>query len=165
MRILGIDPGTAITGYGLIESKGYDLNPVAYGILDTQAGLPSSERLKQIYEQMAQLLEEAQADLVAVEQLFFNKNVRTALSVGEARGVILLAIADKGIPVVEYTPPQVKMAVTGYGKADKRQVQLMVRSILGLKKIPSPDDAADALAVAVCAAHSYSLEQRLSKEK
>lgn len=155
MLILGVDPGTAITGYGLVEQQGQRLTAQTYGVIRTPAGRPLSERLKQIYDRMTALIQEYKPDALVVEELFFNKNTRTALAVGQARGVILLAAAMQGLTVTEYTPLQVKMAVVGYGRAEKRQVQEMVRILLRLKTTPKPDDAADALAIAICYAHSW----------
>ncbi|NLW56762.1 MAG: crossover junction endodeoxyribonuclease RuvC [Firmicutes bacterium] len=155
MLILGVDPGTAITGYGLIEQQGQQLRPRAYGVIRTAAGLPLAERLKKIYHGLTHLVAEYRPDAMVVEELFFNKNTRTALTVGQARGVIMLVAALQGIKTAEYTPLQVKMAVVGYGRAEKHQVQEMVRLLLGLEVIPKPDDAADALAIAICHAHSW----------
>jgi len=153
MIILGVDPGTAITGYGIVHVEGNKFNSLEYGCIYTEPDINSEKRLKIIYEKICALLEQYQPEQMAVEELFFNKNIRTALSVGQARGVILLAGALKGIKVSEYTPLQVKQSVVGYGRADKQQVQQMVRVFLNLREIPKPDDAADALAVAICHAH------------
>lgn len=155
MLILGVDPGTAITGYGLVEQQGQRLVPQGYGVIRTNAGCPLVERLKSIYDAMNALIREYRPAVMVVEELFFNKNTRTALAVGQARGVILLAAAHQGLKTAEFTPLQVKMAVAGYGRAEKRQVQEMVRVILKLKAVPKPDDAADALAIAICYAHSW----------
>lgn len=157
MIILGIDPGTAIMGYGLIEKKGNHLRMIEYACWRTPAHTALQDRLLSLYDNMVDLLNIYQPDHIAVEELFFNRNTTTALSVGHARGVVLLAAAQKGIAVHEYTPLQVKQAVVGYGKADKKQVQHMVRALLALQEIPKPDDAADALAVAICHAHSVSM--------
>jgi crossover junction endodeoxyribonuclease RuvC len=153
MLILGIDPGTATTGYGLIQNEGNRLTAVDCGAIVTPANQALSDRLKTLYEEMKALIQRTHPDEMAVESLFFNRNVRTALSVAQARGVILLSGAEQGLPLGEYTPPQVKLAVTGYGKADKRQMQQMVKTLLHLEKIPKPDDAADALAIAICHLH------------
>jgi len=153
MIILGIDPGTAITGYGIIRVQGNKFCSSEYGCIYTEAELSTEVRLQKIYKKVWSLLENYQPNEMAVEELFFNKNVRTALSVGQARGVVLLAGALKGLKVNEYTPLQVKQAVVGYGRAQKQQVQHMVKTFLNLKEIPKPDDAADALAVAICHAH------------
>jgi crossover junction endodeoxyribonuclease RuvC len=154
MRILGIDPGTAITGFGLVEEINGELTAVAYGVLRTSAHDPMPERLRELHQQLTQLLSLHAPQCAAVERLFFQRNVRTAIAVGQARGVAILALAQSGIPVAEYTPPEVKQAVASYGGADKRQVQEMVRVLLRLKEIPQPDDAADALAIAICHAHA-----------
>ncbi|MGI9952668.1 crossover junction endodeoxyribonuclease RuvC [Moorellaceae bacterium AZ2] len=150
MRILGIDPGTAVTGYGLIETGKQGMRLHDYGCLRTPASDPLPVRLASLYEQLVALIREMEPSYMATEELFFNKNTRTALAVGQARGVVLLAAAHARLPVVEYTPLQVKQAVTGYGRASKQQVQRMVQAILKLPQVPAPDDAADALAVALC---------------
>jgi crossover junction endodeoxyribonuclease RuvC len=152
--ILGIDPGTAITGYGLVREDDTELNLVGCGVIVTPSGQTLPERLQTIYQGLSQVIHEHQPDAAAVEELFFSRNVRTALSVGHARGVALLALADAGLPVYEYKPLEVKQAVAGYGGADKQQVQEMVRMLLHLDRVPQPDDAADAVAVAVCHIHS-----------
>ncbi len=158
MRILGIDPGTAITGYGIIDRQFNNYRVVDYGSIQTQAHTPMEERLCKIYEGMRWLIKEYEPDEIAVEELFFNRNVTTAITVGQARGVIILAAAQSCVKVNEYTPLQVKQAITGYGNAEKKQVQFMVNNILGLPKVPSPDDVADALAIAIC--HSNWLQSR-----
>jgi crossover junction endodeoxyribonuclease RuvC len=163
MRVLGVDPGTAITGWGLVEGEGQTLRLVDYGVITTAAKTPLPTRLQQIYRGLTELMTEHRPAAVAVEELFFGHNVRTALVVGQARGVALLAIADAGLPLYEYKPLEVKLAIAGYGRADKGQVQSMVRLLLNLAEIPRPDDAADALAVAICHVHSArlkALEQR-----
>lgn len=153
MLILGVDPGTAITGYGLIRVQGNKLDAVSYGCIRTDAGLPLHQRLQKINSEISRLIREFKPTHFAIEELFFNKNTRTALSVGQARGVALLAAANAGLEIAEYTPLQVKQAVVGYGRADKNQVQYMVKTILCLPEIPKPDDTADALAVAICHSH------------
>jgi crossover junction endodeoxyribonuclease RuvC len=163
MLILGIDPGTAIMGYGLIEKKGNRLFPLSYSCWRTPAHTPMPERLLMLYNELQALIKEHQPQQIAVEELFFNRNTTTALSVGQARGVVLLAAAQAGIPAFEYTPLQVKQAVVGYGKADKKQVQQMVRALLGLHEIPKPDDTADALAIAICHANSVNLLKRMGE--
>mgnify|MGYP001129162152 CR=1 FL=1 len=151
MLVLGIDPGIAITGYGLIQTDNRNnYQPVDFGVIRTEAGLPESKRLLVLYNSLNELLTHYQVESSAVEKLFFQKNVKTAISVGQARGVTLLALAHKGIPVDEYTPNEVKQTVCGYGSASKGQVQRMVQTLLQLESIPKPDDAADALAVAIC---------------
>lgn len=155
MIVLGIDPGTAMTGYGLVERTGSRLRAVDYGCLETPAGMPLPERLLLIQDGLIDLVETHRPDLVAVERLFFNKNVQTAFAVGQARGVALLTAARFGLPVHEYGPHEVKLAVTGHGRAEKIQVQRMVQVVLGLAVLPRPDDAADALAIAICLAHAH----------
>ena len=155
MIILAIDPGTATTGYGIIGYEGNRFKVKDYGIISTDAKLAPELRLQEIYDRIKNLIARHRPDCFVVEQLFFNSNVRTALAVGQARGVCLLVAADGGLPVAEYTPLQVKQAVVGYGRADKAQIQQMVKAILNLQEIPKPDDAADALALAICHAHSY----------
>jgi crossover junction endodeoxyribonuclease RuvC len=152
--ILGIDPGTAITGYGLVCEEDDVLTLVDCGVITTPSGQPLPERLQVIYAGLADVIREHRPAAAAVEELFFSRNVRTALSVGHARGVTLLALADAGLPIYEYKPLEIKQAVAGYGGADKRQIQEMVRMLLNLKDVPQPDDAADAVAVAVCHIHS-----------
>lgn len=154
MLVLGIDPGTAICGYGLIEVQGSRLRPVHYGAVLTDKKLSDQERLAIIYDALTEIVKEYKPDAMSVEQLFFNKNVTTAITVGQARGVILLVAAHQNIRLVEFTPLQVKQAVTGYGRCDKEQVTFMVQKLLGIKEKPRPDDVSDALAVAICAAHS-----------
>ena len=149
MRILGLDPGTATTGYGIIDIVEGEPQAVAYGVIRTSSKKSTPERLKKIYDELRELLETYQPASAAIEEVFFGRNITTAISVGQARGVLILALANAGISVDEYSPPQVKDAVTGYGKADKQQVQLMVRTLLRLEETPRPDDAADGLAVAI----------------
>jgi crossover junction endodeoxyribonuclease RuvC len=148
--VLGIDPGTAATGYGLVRDRSDgSLESVAYGALRTAADLPAQRRLLLLYRQLKELLLLHPPDSCAVEKLFFQRNISTAIAVGQARGVVLLAIAEADLDLAEYTPNEVKQAVTGYGSAEKRQVQEMVRTLLGLPELPRPDDAADALAIAI----------------
>jgi crossover junction endodeoxyribonuclease RuvC len=149
--VLGIDPGTAITGYGVVgETTRGDFVLLACGVFRTTAGEPMHLRLLELFQDMQALLKEFAPDEVAVEKLFFGRNVTTAISVGQARGAVLVAAALAGLPVVEYTPAEVKQAVTGYGNADKPQVQQMVQQLLGLAAPPTPDDAADGVAIAIC---------------
>lgn len=149
--VLGIDPGTATTGYGLVRDReDGSLESVEYGIIQTPAGLPDHQRLLMLYGRLKQILLLHHPASCGVEKLFFQRNVSTAITVGQARGVVLLAIAEAGLDAFEYTPNEVKQAAAGYGSADKKQVQEMVRVLLGLPEIPRPDDAADALAVAIC---------------
>jgi crossover junction endodeoxyribonuclease RuvC len=152
--VLGVDPGTAAVGYGVVESVGSVLHEIAHGCLTTSPELTLPERLLRIHDGVDALIERHAPDVVAVERIYFQQNAQTALAVGHARGVILLVAARHGLPVVEATPNEVKQAVTGHGAADKHQVQRMVRTILGLESDPRPDDAADALAVAIWAAHA-----------
>jgi len=152
--VLGIDPGTAATGYGIVERSGSRLRAVDYGCFETVPADDLPRRLLYIHTAMSELIEEHRPALIGVERLFFNRNVQTAFAVGQARGVVLLAAAEAGVPVFEYGPHEVKMAVTGYGRAAKDQVQRMVQVVLGMPVLPRPDDAADALAVAICLAHA-----------
>ncbi len=157
MIVLGIDPGTSLMGFGVVEENGQHVRALEYGCLRTAAGRPRAERLADLFDGVTDLIARHRPERLAVEELFFNRNVTTALSVGEARGVVLLAAQKAGLPVMEFNPMLVKQAVVGYGRADKQQVQNMVRVILGLAEPPRPDDAADALAVAICALHSGKL--------
>ena len=150
MRILGVDPGVATIGFGLIEADRGSQRLLRYGVINTPAGLPLSNRLYQISQDMEELLDAFHPDEAAVEELFFSKNITTGIAVAHGRGVILLELERAGIPVYEYTPMQVKQAVAGYGGAEKRQVMLMTQRLLKMGEIPRPDDAADALAIAIC---------------
>lgn len=161
MIIIGIDPGYAIVGIGVVEYKGNKFRPIEYTAITTPAGMNTIDRLKKIYDEMAMLIDKHKPDAMAIEELFFNSNQKTAINVAQARGVILVAAANKGVPVREYTPLQVKQSVTGYGRADKKQIQEMVKLILHLNVIPKPDDAADALALAICHAHSNKMNNLL----
>ena len=159
MLALGLDPGLAITGYGLVrETSGGELVLVAYGAITTPAGDPLPQRLLAIADELDGLLAEYEPDVVAIEELFFCRNVTTALIVGQARGVAMLTVARHGLPLFEYKPMAVKQAVSGYGNASKAQVQEMVRLILHLDEVPQPDDAADGVAVAICHLHSARLQ-------
>ncbi len=165
MIVLGIDPGTATTGYGLVAADDAgEARLVAYGVLETSPGVPMPQRLQAIYRDLTTLIRERSPDAMAVEELFFNRNVSTALSVGQARGVVLLAAAENGLPVFEYKPAEVKQALVGYGGAGKAQVQEMLRMMLGLEEVPRPDDAADAIAVAICHLHRQRLRQLMDDE-
>ncbi len=159
MRILGIDPGLAIVGYGIIDVFGGKIIPVDFGAVNTPAGMPTHKRLNEIFKAMNELIAKYQPDDIAIEELFFNTNITTGIRVGEARGVILLSAERNGLRIFEYTPLQIKQAITGYGRADKKQVIAMVTSFLKLAKPPKPDDTADALAVAIC--HSQCAQSRL----
>lgn len=154
MIILGIDPGTASTGYGLISYQGNHLKHIGYGVIRTFPDQPPAQRLKQIYQELQAIIVQYQPEVMAIEELFFNRNVTTALAVGQARGVAILAAATLNVEVAEYTPLQVKQSVVGYGRAEKQQIQEMVRILLCLPARPKPDDAADGLAIAICHAHS-----------
>lgn len=154
MLIIGIDPGYAIVGIGVVEYVGNKFRTLEYNAITTPAGMATTERLKKIYQEMNMYLDKYNPDAVAIEELFFNSNQKTAINVAQARGVLLVAVANRNIPICEYTPLQVKQSVTGYGRADKKQIQTMVKMLLGLNAIPKPDDAADALAIAICHAHS-----------
>ncbi|MCL4459527.1 MAG: crossover junction endodeoxyribonuclease RuvC [Chloroflexi bacterium] len=160
--VLGIDPGTATMGYGLVQAQGEQLSLIDYGTLTTPATLPVANRLRTLYQELLGLIQRYQPNEVALEELFFNKNIRTALAVGEARGVAMLAAANCGLTVSEYTPLQIKQAIVGYGRARKEQIQQMVRLLLGLDFLPQPDDAADALALAIC--HLHTTQQQAALE-
>jgi crossover junction endodeoxyribonuclease RuvC len=162
MRVLGIDPGTAITGYAVVEETAGRLQVITLGVITTPAKTPLPSRLQTIYSELREIVAEYEPETSAVEELFFSRNARTAMSVGHARGVTLLALANSDLPIAEYTPMQIKQAVTGYGNADKHQVQEMVRMLLKLPEIPKPDDAADAAAVAICYIHRAKLDALLS---
>lgn len=149
MRILGIDPGTAITGFGVIDTKSSQFSFVDAGVIRTHKDQPMPERLAIIYDELHELIKEFKPDVMSLELLYFARNVTTAMTVGQARGVITLCAAQANLPIYEYTPMQVKQAVTGYGKADKKQIQEMVKTLLKLDQIPKPDDAADGLAIAI----------------
>lgn len=165
MIVLGIDPGTAITGWGVVREEADGRSVLlAYGTIQTPASMPLPQRLRQIFRQVEALIEQYQPEAVSVEQVFFSKNVRTAMSVSQARGVVLLAAALADRPVYEYTPLQVKQAISGYGGADKAQVQQMTALVLELEAVPTPDDAADAIAVAVCHIHSARLQSLLAEQ-
>lgn len=155
MKILGIDPGTATTGFGVIEIKAGKKTALDFGVISTHKDLPMPDRLAEIYKDICALIKHHQPDQVVVEQLFFATNSKTAISVGQARGVVLLAAAQARLPLAEYTPLQVKQTITGYGQATKKQIQEMVKILLGLDKIPKPDDAADALAIALCYSSTF----------
>ncbi len=164
MLAIGIDPGTAITGYGLVrQTEAGDLLSVDWGVILTPTKMPMAERLNHIYISLLDILKEHQPQSAAVEALFFQRNVRTAMSVGQARGVVLLALQQAGLPVADYTPNQVKQAVSGYGAADKHQMQAMVYTLLKLPEIPKPDDAADALAIAICHLNTLRTQQMIAR--
>jgi len=157
MFVLGIDPGLAITGFGFIEVNQHrEYSCVDYGVIRTESGLTDPERLVVIYDTLTQLIQSHQPDTSTVEKLFFQRNVKTALSVGQARGIVMLALAQANLQIHEYTPNEIKQTICGYGNADKRQIQRMVQTLLSLDELPKPDDAADALAVAICHIHHQS---------
>lgn len=154
MRILGIDPGYAIIGYGVLDYDKFSFVTVNYGAITTAPETPFDRRLKEIYDDMCSILDMFNPDCMSVEKLYFNTNITTGIDVAQARGVIMLAAAQRNIPIYEYTPLQVKVAVTGYGRAEKHQMQEMTKNILRLKSVPKPDDTADALAIAICHGHT-----------
>ncbi len=162
MRILGIDPGYAIVGYGVLDYRSNHFGIVDFGAITTPAGMDFGRRLEIIYDEMQVLIEKTKPEAMAIEKLFYNTNAKTVIDVGQARGVLLLAAQKNHLPIYEYTPLQVKQSVVGYGRAEKKQVQEMTRLMLHLDKVPKPDDTADALAMAICHAHtSGSLMKRL----
>lgn len=153
MKIIGIDPGTGILGFGIIEVIGTKIKLVEAGVIRTPARTPHDERLEEIFDGLTEIIATTKPDAISIEKLFFTRNVTTAMSVAEARGVAILVARKAKLPIAEYTPPQIKQSLTGYGKADKKQVQEMVRIQLGLKEVPKPDDCADALAAAITHVH------------
>lgn len=166
MLVLGIDPGIAITGYGLIRNHPQkDYECLSYGVVTTKAGLSDAERLKLLFDELTELIHLHRPETCAVEKLFFQKNVKTALSVGQARGVVMLTLAQAGLPIEEYTPNEIKQTVCGYGNATKLQVQRMVQTLLRLEELPKPDDAADALAVAICHINHQSFNQLVQQSQ
>lgn len=164
MIVLGIDPGTAITGWGLVSREGDTLALLDYGTISTSPDVALPQRLQTIYRELGEIAARHHPNAAAVEKLFFNQNARTAMAVGQARGVALLALADAGLPLHEYTPLEVKQSVCGYGRASKEQIQKLVQMLLGLDCIPQPDDAADALAIAICHLHSARLEALVAEQ-
>ena len=161
MRILGIDPGFAITGYSVIDYEGNRFKLITSGAIETKAGVSFPLRLTKIYDDMKMLVNEYKPDAISVEELFFNNNIKTGINVTQARGIVLLVGCKAGIPTYEYTPLQVKQAVVGYGRAEKKQVQKMVQSILKVEKVPKLDDITDSMAIAICHAHSARFSQKL----
>ena len=161
MRILGIDPGYAIMGWGIIEKNGSSFVPIAFGSLETDKDMPMPDRLKHLYSGLMDIIAEYDPKEASIEELYFNNNAKTAIFVGEARGVALLACINSGLDIFEYTPLQIKTTVTGYGRAEKKQVQQMVTRILMLDAVPKPDDVADALAAAICHGYSGDLRKKL----
>ena len=154
MRIIGIDPGYAITGFGIIEYSGNHFELIDSGAIETKAGVPFPNRLQKIYDDMMELIDKYKPDAISIEELFFNTNTTTAIGVAQGRGAVLIAASKTSTPIYEYTPLQVKQSVVGYGRADKKQVQSMVKAILKIDKIPKLDDTTDAMALAICHAHS-----------
>ncbi|MFC1766963.1 crossover junction endodeoxyribonuclease RuvC [Candidatus Margulisiibacteriota bacterium] len=163
MKTLGIDPGTAITGYGILDDRNGTVKVIDYGCVKTSSKESPSKRLSKIYADVKKLISKHKPKYVAIEKLFFNSNVKTAMAVGQARGVMILAASEAGLSISEYTPLEVKMALTGYGRADKTQMQKMVKTLLRLDEIPRPDDAADALAIALCHVNSKSFKQKVGE--
>ena len=155
MIIIGIDPGYAITGFGVIEYEGNHFKLIESGSIQTKAGIPLPTRIAKIYDDMNGLIEKYKPDAIAIEELFFNRNTTTAIGVAQGRGAVLIAAAKTSTPIYEYTPLQVKQGVTGYGRADKKQVQMMVKTVLGLEEVPKLDDTTDAIAIGICHAHSH----------
>jgi crossover junction endodeoxyribonuclease RuvC len=163
MRILGIDPGYAILGYGIVDLNANRFSLVECGAVTTESNLEMPARLKYIYTQLMEIIATFEPDAASVEELFFNSNAKTAIKVGEARGAAILACANSGLPIYEYTPLQIKQAIVGYGRAGKDQVQAVVKSILNLKEAPKPDDAADAVAAAICHGNSSNFIDRVKR--
>lgn len=163
MRIIGLDPGTATTGFSIIERNGAKIRLLDYGCIKTKSALKPAIRLQQIAEDLNHLLKKWQPQKASVEKIFFKKNIKTAISVAQARGVLLQKLTENNIELSEYTPLEIKNSVCGYGRADKAMIQKMIQIILGMKKPPQPDDAADAIAAAVCLANSLALQQALIK--
>lgn len=163
MRILGIDPGYAIMGWSILEMKGNRFEAVDYGAITTDAGVDMPLRLQHLYSELIAIIEKYKPEEAAIEELFFNNNAKTVIHVGEARGIAMLACINGGLEVAEYTPLQIKQALVGYGRADKKQVQSMVKTILHLSEVPKPDDTADAVAAAICHGHSAGRKKRERK--
>ena len=159
MRVLGLDPGTATTGYGIIDVDDGEMSVVKWGVIKTTPDMEMTDRLMQIHTELCALIVEYRPDTAGIEEVFFGRNITTAITVGQARGVLLLALTQAGIPIGEYSPPKIKQSVAGYGNADKAQVQLMVRHLLDLEETPRPDDAADGLAVAITHFNYYRHQQ------
>lgn len=163
MKILGIDPGYAILGYGVVEKKGNHFQALDFGAVTTPKEMPMPRRLEHLYDSLREIIEEQKPQVASIEQLYFNNNAKTAINVGQARGVAILACMKGGIEIAEYTPLQIKQALVGYGRAEKKQVQFMVKTMLNLPEVPKPDDTADALAAAICHGHSEGTRSRLEK--
>lgn len=165
MRIMGIDPGYAIMGYGVVDMHGNNFKLVGYGAITTDKDIDMPARIKVLYSELMQVISSYEPEVTAIEELFFNSNAKTAIKVGQARGAAILACANSGLEIFEYTPLQVKQGLVGYGRADKNQVQMMVKTILNLKETPKPDDAADAIAAAICHGHAAVHHERIKKHK
>ena len=163
MRILGIDPGYAILGYGVIDVEGNHFKAIEYGAVTTEAGMDMPDRLKVLYNGLMEIIDKYNPQQASIEELFFNTNNKTAILVGQARGVAILACANSGFEIFEYTPLQIKQGLVGYGRADKKQIQQMVKIMLNLKQVPKPDDTADALAAAICHGNTASSRKRMEK--
>ena len=163
MRILGIDPGYAILGYGIVDVEGNHFKMVEYGAVTTEADMSMPDRLKVLYNGLMDIIDRYNPDEAAIEELFFNTNNKTAILVGQARGVAILACANSGVEIYEYTPLQIKQYLSGYGRADKKQIQQMVKIMLNLREIPKPDDAADGLAAAICHGYTANSRKRMGK--
>lgn len=163
MTVLGLDPGVATVGWGFVHYDGYRFSKPQYGALITPPKIPLERRLEMIYDELTKLIAELKPDYASIEELFFSKNITTGIAVAHARGVIMLACQKAGVPCYEFKPPQVKMAVVGYGNAEKKQVMQMTKMLLNLKEMPRPDDAADGLALAVCCAHSLGMTNLRAK--
>lgn len=162
MRIIGIDPGYAITGFAVVDYNGNHFELIKSGAIETKAGVPLPVRLTKIYDDMQLLVDEYKPNAISIEELFFNRNTTTAIGVAQGRGAVLIIAAKNNIPIYEYTPLQVKQGVVGYGRADKKQVQMMVKTILNLETVPKLDDTTDAIAIAICHAHSYRFAKEIS---
>ena len=162
MRIIGIDPGYAITGFAVVDYNGNHFELIKSGAIETKAGVPLPVRLTKIYDDMQLLVNEYKPDAISIEELFFNRNTTTAIGVAQGRGAVLIIAAKNNIPIYEYTPLQIKQGVVGYGRADKKQVQMMVKTILNLETVPKLDDTTDAIAIAICHAHSYRFAKEIS---
>ena len=163
LKILGIDPGYAILGYGVVEQKGNHFQALDYGAVTTPKDMPMPQRLERLYESLREIIEEQRPEVASIEKLYFSTNAKTAINVGQARGVAILACMKGGLEIAEYTPLQIKQALVGYGKAEKKQVQFMVKAMLNLAEVPKPDDTADALAAAICYGHSAGAGERLKR--
>lgn len=164
MRVLGVDPGSIKSGYGIIDEQNRQLVVVEYGVIRTTSKAPLAQRLLEISDRLQHLIAQFQPHVLAIEDIFFAKNAKSALKLGQSRGVILLTAARAGLEIAEYTPLEVKQSVVGYGRADKVQVQHMVKALLQLREIPKPDDAADALAIAICHHHSAKMRQQITQQ-